>query len=162
MSDMPMMLCAPAHATLAEVEKLVKEYNIRAAIHNHGPEDDQFPTPRSVLTAVGNMDPRLGLCLDIGHTARAGADILESIREAGPRLFDIHIKDLKDTSPNAVQVPVGEGVLPIVPMFGLLRKLNYRGGVMLEYEIDEENPLPGMKQSFAFMREALAGLASRL
>ncbi|HXG34844.1 MAG TPA: sugar phosphate isomerase/epimerase [Bryobacteraceae bacterium] len=157
---MPMMVCAPSHETLPEVEKLVREFDIRAAIHNHGPEDKHFPTPRSVLEAVRNMDPRMGLCIDIGHTARTGADILESIREAGPRLFDIHAKDLRDTSARASQVAVGDGVLPIVGMFRLLRQMNYQGGVMLEYEIHPDNPLPGMHRSIGYMRGVLAALRS--
>ncbi|MCS6952688.1 MAG: sugar phosphate isomerase/epimerase [Bryobacterales bacterium] len=157
-AGMPMIVCAPSHETLPEVEKLVKEYDIRAAIHNHGPEDKYFPTPKSVLDAVHGRDPRLGLCIDIGHTARTGADILESIREAGARLFDVHVKDLKDTSARAVQVAVGDGVLPIVGMLRLLKKMNYQGGVMLEYEIYPDNPLPGMHRSIGYMRGVLAGM----
>jgi sugar phosphate isomerase/epimerase len=69
---MPMMIIGPTHATLPEVEKLVKEFNIRVAIHNHGPEDRHFPTPQSALEAVKNRDLRMGLCIDVGHTARTG------------------------------------------------------------------------------------------
>jgi len=155
---MPMMVCAPSHATLAEVEKLVKEFNIKAAIHNHGPEDKHFPTPQSVLDAVRKMDPRMGLCIDIGHTARTGTDFNEWIAKAGPRLLDVHVKDLRNPTQKASQCPVGDGDLPIVAMFKLLKKLNYQGGVMLEYEIDADNPLPGMTKSFAYMRGVLAGL----
>ncbi len=155
---MPMMIGAPAHATVAAIEKLVKEFNIRVAIHNHGPEDKEFPTPQSVLKAIKGMDPRMGLCIDIGHSVRAGADILGSIKEAGPRLLDVHVKDLKSTTDKASQVPVGDGVLPIVGMFKLLKQMKYQGGVMLEYEIDANDPFPGMQKSFAYMRGVLAGL----
>ena len=155
---MPMMVCAPSHATLPAVEQLVKEFNIKTAIHNHGPEDKHFPTPQSVLEAVKHMDPRMGLCIDIGHTARTGTDIVESTIQAGPRLFDIHVKDLVDPLGKRRQVPVGDGQLPIVALFRQLKKMNYQGGVMLEYEIDEKNPLPGMTKSFAYMRGVLAGL----
>src|SRR5579862_8951383 len=82
----PMMICAPRHENLSIIEKLAKEYNIRIAIHNHGPEDKNFPTPRSVLDAVKNMDQRMGLCLDIGHTCRTGTDPVQAVVEAGPRL----------------------------------------------------------------------------
>jgi sugar phosphate isomerase/epimerase len=155
---MPMIVCAPSLETLPAVEKLVKEFNIKAAIHNHGPEDKHFPTPQSVTDAVKNMDARMGLCIDIGHTSRTGADILESIRAAGPRLFDVHVKDLTDPMNARSQVPVGDGKLPIVGMFKLLKQLKYQGAVMLEYEIDADNPLPGMQKSFAYMRGVLAGL----
>ena len=153
-----MMVCAPAHATLAAVEKLVKEYNIKAAIHNHGPEDKEFPDPKSVLDAVKGMDPRMGLCIDIGHTSRTGANFVEWIEKAGPRLLDVHVKDLTDPMVARSQVPVGDGMLAIVPMFKLLKKMKYQGGVMLEYEIEAKNPFPGMQKSFAYMRGVLAGL----
>jgi sugar phosphate isomerase/epimerase len=159
----PMMICAPLHENLSIVEKLAKEYNIRIAIHNHGPEDKNFPTPQSVLEAVKGMDARMGLCLDIGHTARTGKDIVESIVEAGPRLFEMHMKDLKDPSgpkdqPAFSQVAVGDGALPIPAIFRQLKKQNYQGVCSLEYEINGDDPLPGMQKSFAYMRGVLAGL----
>ncbi len=160
----PMMIVAPRHENLAIVEKLAKEYNMKIAIHNHGPEDKNFPTPQSVLEAVKNMDARMGLCMDIGHTARAGKDIVESIVEAGPRLFEMHMKDLKDpknpstNGPAFGQVPVGDGSLPIPAIFRQLKKQNYQGVCSLEYEIDGDDPLPGMQKSFSYMRGVLAGL----
>lgn len=154
----PTIVCAPSHATLPKVEKLVKEYNIKAAIHNHGPEDKHFPSPQTVLDAVKNMDPRMGLCIDIGHTSRTGADIVESIAAAGPRLYDMHFKDLADPMKRDSQVAVGEGKLPIKGIFAQLKKQGYKGGCMLEYEINADNPLPGMIKSFDYMRSVLATL----
>ena len=152
----PTIVCAPSHKTVGTVEKLVKEYNIKAAIHNHGPEDKEFPTPQSVLDAVKGMDARMGLCIDIGHTSRTGADILESIANAGPRLFDMHVKDLADPMNKDSQVAVGEGKLPIKGVFTQLKKQGYKGGCMLEYEIKADDPLPGMIKSFDYMRSVLA------
>lgn len=157
-AGMPLIVCAPTHETLPKMEKYVKEYNIKIAVHNHGPEDKHFPTPKSVLDMVKTMDPRCGLCMDIGHTARTGADIVASIAEAGPRLLDMHVKDLSDPMKKDTQVPVGDGKLPIVAIFRQLKKMNYQGGVMLEYEIDDADPLPGMIKSFAYMRGVLAGI----
>lgn len=157
---MPMMVCAPSHATLDAVEKLVGEYNIKTAIHNHGPEDRHFPTPESVLEAVRTRDPRMGLCLDVGHTARTGANVVEWIRRAGPRLFDVHIKDLKDLMQRGSDCPVGDGAMPVVAILRELRAMNYQGGVMLEYEIDADDPLPGMIRSIAYMRGVLDALAA--
>jgi sugar phosphate isomerase/epimerase len=157
-AGMPLIVCAPTHETLPKMEKYVKEYNIKIAVHNHGPEDKHFPTPQSVLAVVKNMDPRCGLCMDIGHTARTGADIVASIAEAGPRLLDMHVKDLSDPMKRDSQVPVGDGKLPIPGIFRQLKKMNYQGGVMLEYEIDDSDPLPGMIKSFAYMRGVLAGI----
>lgn len=159
LAGMPLLVCAPTHETLPKMEKYVKEYDIRIAVHNHGPEDKHFSTPESVLEMVKNMDPRCGLCMDIGHTARTGDDIVEAARKAGPRLLDMHVKDLKDSKDKGTQVPVGDGVLPIPALFSELKKMNYQGGVMLEYEVDGDNPMPGMQKSFSYMRGVLAGLA---
>jgi sugar phosphate isomerase/epimerase len=103
------------------------------------------------------MDPRIGLCMDVGHTLRAGADPVASLADAGPRLLDMHIKDLRKPE-KGQDCPVGEGVMPIAAIFQQLRRMHYTGGVMLEYEIDENDPLPGMQKSFAYMRGVLAGL----
>lgn len=153
----PMMTIMPTAQTMPRIERFVKEYNIKVAIHNHGPEDKNFPTPESALRVVKDLDPRCGICIDAGHAVRAGADVVESIRQAGPRLFDMHIKDLRSTTRGS-DCPVGEGVLPIVGIFKELKKMNYAGTVSLEYEIEEENPFTGMKASFAYMRGVLAGL----
>lgn len=157
---MPMIVCAPVHENLKLLEKFVKEYDIKAAIHNHGPEDKNFPTPQSVLEAVKDLDPRVGLCMDVGHTSRTGANVVESIAEAGPRLLDMHIKDLKVASERDSQCDVGEGVLPILGVFKQLQKIGYHGCVDLEYEINADAPLTGMLKSFAYMRGLLAAMAA--
>jgi sugar phosphate isomerase/epimerase len=158
MCGMPMMVCAPTHSNMKTIERFVKEYNIRIAIHTHGPEDKQYPTPQSVLQVVKDLDPRCGLCMDVGHSSRAGANVVESIAEAGSRLFDMHIKDLRTFEPHAVQCDVGEGIMPVVGIFKQLQKIGYQGCVNLEYEINGDNPLPGMKISFSYMRGVLAGM----
>ena len=154
----PMLIIAPTEQTMVKIEKLAIKYDIKAAIHNHGPEDKRFPSPRSALKVVRNMDPRCGLCIDVGHTTRTGDDILESIKEAGSRLIDVHIKDLRDLMGKDSQCDVGDGVMPIVQIFKLLKSMRYAGGVMIEYEINADNPLPGMQRSFSYMRGVLAGL----
>ncbi|HYZ87240.1 MAG TPA: sugar phosphate isomerase/epimerase, partial [Bryobacteraceae bacterium] len=97
-------------------------------------------------------------CIDIGHTTRTGTDVVKSIRDAGTRLHDMHVKDLRDLMGKDTQVPVGDGAMPIPAIFRQLKKMGYTGGVMLEYEIDAENPVPGMIKSFAYMRGVLAGM----
>jgi sugar phosphate isomerase/epimerase len=162
----PMMVCAPTHDNVKLVETLVKQYNIKIAIHNHGPEDHNFPTPQSVLEAVRNLDPRCGLCLDVGHTARTGTDVVKAIAEAGPRLLDMHVKDLAffedrgDQLAKASQCDVGDGIMPFPQIFKQLKKMNYQGCVNLEYEIHGDNPLPGVQRSMSYMRGVLAGLAA--
>ena len=157
-AGMPVIVCAPTHETLPKMEKYVKEFNIKIAVHNHGPEDKHFPTPQSVLDMVKNMDQRCGLCIDVGHTVRTGVDVVETIRLAGARLHDMHIKDLRDLKDKDSQVPVGDGAMPIPAIFRELLKMNYQGGVMLEYEVQAEDPVPGMAKSFSYMRGVLAGM----
>ena len=157
-AGMPLMVSTCHPAMLPRVEIFAKRYNIKVAIHNHGPEDNEFPSPYDVLKAVRNMDPLVGLCIDIGHTVRTGTDVVQAVADAGPRLLDMHAKDLRDLKVKESQCIVGEGRIPIVEIFRRLEAMRYRGYVNLEYEIDENDPLPGMKQSFAYMRGVLAGL----
>jgi sugar phosphate isomerase/epimerase len=149
---------APTPAVLPRLEKFIKQYNIRVGIHNHGPEDKEFPSPLDVLAAVKNMDPRIGCCIDVGHTMRTGTDVVEAIRKAGPRLFDIHMKDLAESKVKESQVAVGQGVMPVREIFKTLIDMRYAGFVDLEYEIFPDDPLPGVLQSFAYMRGVLAGM----
>ncbi len=149
---------APTHETLPRVEKFVKEYNIRVGIHNHGPEDKQWPSPLTVLDAVKDMDPRMGCCIDVGHTMRTGTDVVDAIRKAGPRLFDIHMKDLAQSNVKESQVAVGDGLMPVPQIFKALIEMRYPGQVDLEYEIFPSDPLPGVIKSFAYMRGVLAGM----
>ncbi len=149
---------SPTREALPMVERLLKEYDLRLAIHNHGPEDKQWPSPLDVLKAIEKMDPRIGLCIDVGHTSRAGTDVVAAIHAAGPRLLDVHIKDLADPRVKESQVAVGDGKIPVPAIFAALNSIGYKGFVDLEYEIHEDDPLPGMIKSFAYMRGVLAGM----
>jgi sugar phosphate isomerase/epimerase len=105
------------------------------------------------------MDPRVGVCVDVGHTTRTGVDVVEAIAEAGDRVLDLHIKDLRDLRDKESQCIVGHGAMPVAAIFRQLVKMGYGGYVNLEYEIDAKDPLPGMKESFAHMRGVLAGMS---
>jgi sugar phosphate isomerase/epimerase len=148
----------PAPAILPRIEKFVKEYDIRFAIHNHGPEDKLWHSPLDVLKAVGSMDPRMGCCIDIGHTVRAGTDVVEAIKQVGPRLFNMHTKDLTDFTAKDSQVAVGDGSMPIRRIFETLIAIKYKGFVDLEYEVHGDDPMPGVIASFSYMRGVLAGM----
>ncbi len=148
----------PTPESLKWIERFVKEYDIRIAIHNHGPEDKFFPSPFDVLKVVKDMDPRIGLCIDVGHAARANANLVEAIHATGSRLYDMHVKDLTSFASRESQVPVGEGILPFREMFEALIKIDYKGFVDLEYEIHGDDPMPGVIESFAFMRGVLDGM----
>ena len=158
LSGMPLMVIAPTAQTLPRIERFVKEYDIEVAVHVHGPTDQHFPGPQDVLPIIEDMDPRVGVCVDVGHTARTGIDLVEVLDMCGGRVLDIHMKDLRDLTSAASQCIVGEGKVPVPAIFRQLEKMSYAGYVNLEYEIDADDPLPGMKQSFAYMRGVIAGL----
>ncbi|HVP55146.1 MAG TPA: sugar phosphate isomerase/epimerase [Candidatus Eisenbacteria bacterium] len=157
-AGIPVMVAGPTPETLPGLEKFVKQYDIKIAIHNHGPEDKYYPSPLEALQAVKDMDPRMGVCIDVGHTARAGLDVPSAIRSAGPRLYDVHMKDLTNAAGKWMQVAVGDGSLPVEKIFAALIEIKYAGYVDLEYEIHEDDPMPGMTESFAYMRGVLAGM----
>jgi sugar phosphate isomerase/epimerase len=157
-AGMPVLVVMPEREVLPKLEKFVREYDIKIAVHNHGPEDKNFPTPQSALAVLKDMDPRCGLCIDIGHTARTGVDVVESITEAGPRLLDMHVKDLKELAVKESQCDCGDGKMPFPAIFQQLVKMGYQASANLEYEINENDPMPGMRRSFSYMCGVLAGL----
>ena len=160
LSGMPLMVIAPTAQTMPRIERFVKEYGIEVAVHVHGPTDKYFPGPQDVLPVISDMDPRVGICVDVGHTARTGVDLVEVLDMCGDRVLDMHMKDLRDLDSVDSQCIVGEGKIPVPAIFRQLEEMNYAGYVNLEYEIDADDPLPGMKQSFAYMRGVIAGMQS--
>jgi sugar phosphate isomerase/epimerase len=157
-AGIPIIVGAPTRQVLPRVEKFVKEYNIKLAIHNHGTEDKQWPSPLDVLAVVKSMDPRIGCCIDVGHTMRTGTDPVMAIKKVGPRVFDLHMKDLADGKVKESQVAVGDGVMPVREIFRALIDIGYKGNVDLEYEIMADDPMPGVIKSFAYMRGVIAGM----
>ena len=166
----------PTLKTLPRLERFAREYDMRIAIYNHGPEHTlwrraralvqsivhgaRMRSPLEVLEAVYNMDSRLGCCIDVGHTARAGLDLAETIRTASSRLFNVHMKDLTSLGRKEDQVPVGKGIIPVRDVFEALGTIAYKGFVDLEYEIDPDDPMPGVTQSFASIRTTLASMGA--
>lgn len=159
-AGMPLIYASPDPAALDAIEKLVKEFDIKLAIHNHGPEDKWWPAPQDAYNALKARDKRMGLCIDIGHTIRTGTDFLKSCVDFQDRLYDMHVKDLKVKTDKDSQVEVGRGVLDFPALFRTLLKTGYQGQVGLEYEIKADDPLPGMLESIAYMRGVLAAVAT--
>ena len=159
-AGMPVMVCAPKHSNLSQIEKLAIKYDRKMAIHNHGPEDKFYPAPSDVMKLVKDMDPRMGLCVDVGHTVRTGADILEEIDGAWDRIYDFHVKDLTDFNSKDSRVDVGDGKMPVAAIFKMLKERKYAGVVGLEYEVVADHPQLGMAKSFSYMRGVLDGQAS--
>jgi sugar phosphate isomerase/epimerase len=161
LAGMPLVVAAPSTDSLDVVEKVAKEFKIRVAIHNHGPEDKFFPSPYDVYKAIKGRDPLMGLCIDIGHSWRAGADPVKAVLDLKDRVYDMHVKDLADLKARDSQVIVGKGLIDFPALFRALVTIKFSGNVALEYEIDAKDPLPGMLQSVAYMRGVLAGMTSK-
>jgi len=156
----PLIYTDPEPAALDTIEKMAKEYDIRAVIHNHGPEDKRWPRPQDAYAAIKSRDKRLGLCIDIGHTTRTGTDPVKACRECRDRLYDMHVKDLLAATDKDSQTEVGRGVIDVPGLFKTLIEIGYQGQVGLEYEINAKNPLPGMIESMAYMRGVLAAVTT--
>jgi inosose dehydratase len=149
---------APVPEILPALELHVKKHDITVAIHNHGPGDRYFPTPQSVYDAVKSLDHRIGLCIDIGHTVRIGADLLGSIRNCADRLFDLHIKDVTAATPQGKGTPLGRGIIDIVGLVRTLIDVKFKGVAAFEYEEQPDDPLPGLSESVGFMKGVLAAI----
>jgi sugar phosphate isomerase/epimerase len=156
----PLIYIDPDPAALDTIEQMAKSYDIKAAIHNHGPENKNWPRPQDAYAAVKSRDRRLGLCIDIGHTLRTGTDPAQACRECRDRLYDMHVKDLKVKTDRDSQTEVGRGVIDFPGLFRTLIDIGYQGQVGLEYEINAKNPLPGMIESMAYMRGVLAAMTT--
>ena len=156
----PLIYTDPEPAALDTIEKMVKEYDIRCVIHNHGPEDKRWPRPQDAYAAIKSRDKRLGLCIDVGHTTRTGTDPVQACRECRDRLYDMHVKDLLGATDKESQTEVGRGVIDFPGLFKTLIAIGYQGQVGLEYEINAKNPLPGMIESMAYMRGVLAAVTT--
>jgi inosose dehydratase len=158
-AGIPTIVCAPDPSSMSLLDEMVKEFDIRLAIHNHGPEDDHFPSPYAVRDAVEGYDSRIGLCIDVGHTARAGVDPAEAIRRCHERLHDVHLKDLDTTAREGRSVEMGRGVLDVGAILEALLRIGYPHLVSFEYEKDPEDPLPGLAESVGYVKGVLRGLA---
>jgi sugar phosphate isomerase/epimerase len=154
-AGLPAMDCRPALDAYPLVEKYVKQYDIRLAIHNHGPGDKFYPSPYDAWKVIQSLDPRIGLCIDVGHAWRAGTDPAEAIRKCHTRLYDIHLKDSL-AAPGAKDIPceVGRGHMDIKGILAALIEVKYERTVAFEYE-KRGNPISGLAESVAYVRKLL-------
>jgi inosose dehydratase len=159
-AGMKIIIGVPNHELLGLVERKVQEFNIKVAIHNHGPGDKLYPNPESVYTRVKDLDPRIGLCIDIGHTERSGIDPSESVERFADRLMDVHIKDVSSATREGSTVEIGRGVIDIPQFIRTLLMLNFAGTAAFEFEKDPDDPLPGVAESVGYIRGVLAALES--
>lgn len=157
-AGVPTIVCSPHPDSMPILDKMVKEFNIKLAIHNHGPEDKRFPSPYDVWKAVQPYDARIGLCIDVGHTARAKVDPAEAIVKCQARLYDLHMKDIESTSPKAGTIEMGRGVLNIKSILQSLLQIKYPYLVSFEYEKDADDPLPGLAESVGYSKGLMTAI----
>jgi sugar phosphate isomerase/epimerase len=158
-AGMKVIIGVPDHDLLPLVDKKVRQYDIKVAIHNHGPTDKVYPTPESAYERIKNLDKRIGLCIDIGHTKRAGVDPSVSAQEFSNRLLDVHIKDVSQATADGGTVEIGRGVIDIPKFLRTLLEINYSGITSFEYEKDADDPLAGVAESVGYVRGALAAIS---
>tara|TARA_R110002051_G_scaffold8755_1_gene35987 strand:+ start:88214 stop:89056 length:843 start_codon:yes stop_codon:yes gene_type:complete len=154
-AGLPMIIGAPEHHLLPLVEKKVKETNIKLAIHNHGPEDEIFPSPKSVYDNIKGLDARIGLCIDVGHTFRLGLDPAEELIKYQDKLFDVHIKDIDAPIAEGQKTILGHGQINIPKILSALKDIKYTGIVAIEYEKDENHAIYGLSESVGYIRGVL-------
>ena len=146
----------PNYELLPYVDKKVKEYDFKYAIHLHGPDIELYPDADDVWENVKDLDPRIGMCLDIGHDRRNGKDPVEDLKKYHTRVFDVHIKDVTDDSKAGYSVEVGRGILDIPAFVEMLREVGYTGVCSLEHERNMKDPLQGIAESLGYFRGVIA------
>jgi len=155
-------ICArPEIAALPLLDRLVKEYDLTIAIHNHGPTD-LYPTADDVWKHIGAFDPRIGICIDVGHAWRAGGDPAAEIRQVKDRLYEVHLKDTKGPRGTATRDPapvvVGRGAIDIHAILTALAEVGYSHETEFEYEVRADDKMPGLAESVGYVRGMLAGM----
>ncbi len=155
-AEMEMIIGVPNHELLEYVEGKVKQTDIKLAIHNHGPGDKLYPSAESAYILIKDMDPRMGLCIDIGHTKRIGRDPEQDVKEYFDRVFDIHLKDVTAAKADGKTCIIGRGVIDFPKFLESVINLQYKGTLALEYEAEANDPLPGMAESIGYIKGILA------
>jgi sugar phosphate isomerase/epimerase len=151
----PCFTANPSPESFENLAVLTKEYGVTIAIHNHGPEDKRYGKLEQVQKAVEKWPEAIGVCVDTGHVLRIGEDPVKWIRELGPRVHDVHLKDA--SGPNAFHV-VGKGKLDTVGVLKALKDVKFKGCLALEYELNEKDPVADIQQCLAATREACGKL----
>jgi sugar phosphate isomerase/epimerase len=142
----------PNYDLLLYVEKKVKEYGYNFAIHLHGPDLVIFQDAEVVWNHVKDLDPRIGMCLDIGHDTRNGKDPVADLKKYKSRVFDIHLKDITGTTKLGYSLEIGRGIINFPAFVKMLRKVGYTGVCSLEHEKDMTDPFMGIAESIGYFR----------
>ncbi len=147
-----LIIGVPNYDLLPYVDKKVKEYDFHFAIHLHGPDIATYPDAEDVWNHVKDLDPRIGMCLDIGHDTRNGKDPVADLKKYKSRVFDIHIKDVTGKTKLGYSLEVGRGVINFPAFVRMLREVGYTGVCSLEHEKDMTDPFMGIAESIGYFR----------
>lgn len=137
---------------LPYVDKKVKEYGFNYAIHLHGPDITLYPDAEDVWNHTKDLDPRIGMCLDIGHDLRNGKDPVADLKKYQSRVFDIHIKDVTGNTKQGYSVEIGRGLIDFPAFVKMLREVGYTGVCSLEHEKNMKDPFMGIAESIGYFR----------
>nr|WP_319266314.1 sugar phosphate isomerase/epimerase family protein [uncultured Draconibacterium sp.] len=142
----------PDYELLPYVNEKVKETGLYFAIHLHGPDINVYPDADDVWEHTKDLDPRIGMCLDIGHDTRNGKDPVADLKKYHSRVFDIHLKDVTGASKEGYSVEVGRGIIDFPAFVNMLREVNYTGVISLEHERNMDDPFMGIAESIGYFR----------
>jgi inosose dehydratase len=156
MAGVKMIVGAPDYALLPYVEEKIKKYDFRLAIHNHGPDNPLYPNASDIWNHIKDLDSRIGICIDIGHTTRDGQDPSADILKYSSRIYDVHIKDVDKATKEGKTIEMGRGIIDIPNVVSALRKINYSGNCSLEFEKDMTDPLAGIAESIGYFKGVMA------
>ena len=156
MAGVKMIVGAPDYELLPYVEKKIKTYDFKMAIHNHGPDNPLYPNATDIWNHIKDLDARIGICIDIGHTTRDGQDPAVDILKYQSRIFDMHVKDVDKATKEGITVEMGRGIIDIPKVIETLRKIKYSGSCSLEFEKDMTDPLPGIAESIGYLKGVMA------
>lgn len=152
----PLITADPDPDSFDSLERLVKEFDIRIGIHNHGP-GHRYNKAIDVLTAIDGRDERIGACADLGHFIRSGQSATEVIRLLQGRLYGIHLKDFAEMKKDTAGVILGKGHLDVVGVFQALQATGFpnNGAISLEYEENPSDPIEDIRQCVAVAKSAI-------
>ncbi|WP_346857624.1 sugar phosphate isomerase/epimerase family protein [uncultured Draconibacterium sp.] len=145
----------PSYELLPYVEEKVKEYGFNYAIHLHGPDIEIYQDADDVWEHTKDLDPRIGMCLDIGHDTRNGKDPVADLKKYHTRVFDMHLKDVTGPTKLGYSVEVGRGIIDFPALVKMMREVNYTGVISLEHERNMDNPFMGIAESIGYFRAML-------
>ena len=147
-----LIIGVPNTQFLPYVDKKVKEYDMRFAIHNHGPDIELYPNAVSIWKEIKDLDARIGFCFDMGHDRRNGDDPVADLQTYARRIFVFLLKNVSAASKEGKTCELGRGVIDIPAFVSALRKIGYTGSCSLEYEKDMKDPLAGIAESVGYFR----------